>query len=170
MISVSVSFNFALQRIDQSVAAAQQPVTAQSLPAETAKQPESVAPGNGILTDTVAVAADVDGVQQVTVTLGNDGFTPGVLVIEKDKEFVIKFEQDGYDGFVYFPELQGGVDLAYESETPPLTVSADFTFEDEYGLNRVFVKMVDDIETADEEAAKADAEKYFPLITGGCCD
>lgn len=133
------------------------------------------APGfeNGkIPTDNIQIAKVVNGVQQATVKVDSNGYSPAVIVIERNKKFVINFNAadiNSCNGTVYFPDYGGGLDLSEEKSTPEMTADADFSFECNMGMLHGYVKVVDDLNKVDLESVKKDVENFVPAGGGGGC-
>ena len=136
----------------------------------------SLAPefANGnIPTDEIAMPKVEDGVQVVTITVGDQGYSPAVAVVQKGMKTKIRFVSEKLNpcnSTVVFPEYNGGLDLsAGQLETPVLTPDLDFTFECSMGMLHGYVKVVDDINNVDVEKIKEEISQYKPATTGGCC-
>lgn len=126
--------------------------------------------------DNIQAAQVSEGRQEVTVTVDNRGYTPAVVVLERDVEAKIKFNPEQLNSCNYvvvFPEYRGQLDITQENqkETPWLTPTGDFTFECGMGMLHGYVKVVDDIDQIDPEAIKREIEDYTPASGGGggCC-
>lgn len=128
-----------------------------------------------IPTDNIAVAEVKDGKQEVTVTVDGNGYTPAVIVLQKGVDARIKFdgkELNSCNSIVVFPEYQGQLDLSQQTETPWLTISADFTFQCSMNMLHGYVKVVDDVENVDLDEIRDEVENYTPAAgssQGGCC-
>lgn len=126
-----------------------------------------------IPTDNIQIAKDVNGIEEATVTVNNKGYSPAVIVIEKGKEFKLKFNPEEINSCNYvinFPDYGGGIDLNNDTETPVLTAESDFTFECAMSMLHGYVKVVDDINNVDIEAIKSEVENFVPASgSGGGC-
>lgn len=126
-----------------------------------------------IPTDNIQIAEVVNGVQQATVKVDSYGYSPAVIVIERNKKFVINFDADDINScnsIVYFPDYGGGIDLTNETATPELTAEDDFSFECYMGMLHGYVKVVDDLNNVDLEEVKKDVQNFVPSNSGsGCC-
>jgi copper ion binding protein len=130
--------------------------------------------GGKIPTDQITIAKTVDGVQEVTITVNDQGYTPAVAVVQKGIKTKIKFVAEkinSCDGYVYFPDFGGGLDLsAGELETPELTPEQDFTFECGMGMLHGYIKVVTDINNIDPDAIRREVSAWTPPAgSGGCC-
>lgn len=121
----------------------------------------------------VGVAKISGGKQSVTTAVGNGGYTPGILVVQKGVPLVISFDVkqlSSCNGTVVFPELGGGMDLSTQTSTPEFTPQSDFSFQCGMGMLSGYVKVVDDINKIDLSAIKEEAKNY--VSAGGgmpCC-
>ncbi len=130
-----------------------------------------------IPTDNIQIAQIKDGKQELTVTVGNQGYTPAVFVLQKGTDFKIKFNPEqlsSCNATVVFPEYQGQLDIsqADQQETPWLPAQQDFTFQCGMGMLHGYVKVVDDINNVDLDAIKQEIQNYTPAAgagAGGCC-
>jgi hypothetical protein len=125
-----------------------------------------------IPTDNILVAKDVNGVQEAVITVNNKGYSPAVIVLEKNKDFILKFNPEEINScnyIIYFPDFGGGIDLNENTETPVLKADKDFTFECGMSMLHGYVKVVDDINNIDLEAIKSEVENFKPASGGGCC-
>lgn len=91
---------------------------------------------------------------------------------------IIKFKAQGLTACnhqVIFPEYNGGLDLSKgQLETPPIPITADFTFQCGMGMLHGYVKTVDDLAKIDMKKIKAEIGAYRATASGGgggggCC-
>lgn len=125
-----------------------------------------------IPTDDIQIGTLVDGVQELTVKIDNGRYSPAVVVIERDKEFLIKFISEDLDKngqIVYFPDYRGGIDLTENSETPILITPIDTSFENEFGTMYGYIKVVENINDFDIDQVIKDVENFTPNLTNGSC-
>jgi sulfite exporter TauE/SafE/copper chaperone CopZ len=133
-----------------------------------------------IPTDTIGIAKISGNEQEVTIDVGSQGYSPAVVVLQKDIPARIKFTASGLNGCnstVVFPELNGQLNLSKQTETPllpPEAIQNDFTFECGMSMLHGYVKVVDDITKVDTDAIKKDVQNYKPAGglgggLGGCC-
>ncbi len=118
----------------------------------------------GLDTEKYAVAEVKEGLQELTVTIDETGFSPALLIVQKDIEVKIKFKAESIDeknNFVVFPEYNGALDLSGgQFETPELIPEEDFTFLSNPGLFPGYVKVVDDLSRIDIDEIKKEAAEY----------
>ncbi|MEI6131609.1 MAG: sulfite exporter TauE/SafE family protein [Bacillota bacterium] len=140
------------------------------------------APGkfaNGqVPTDNIKVANIVDGKQEITVTVNDNGYTPAAFVVQKGVQLKVKFVPEklsSCNATVVFPGLNGQIDLNTTKETPWLTPSSDITFQCGMNMLHGYIKVVDDLSKIDISAIKNEIKNYTPSQnsslggSGGCC-
>jgi sulfite exporter TauE/SafE/plastocyanin domain-containing protein/copper chaperone CopZ len=127
-------------------------------------------------TDVVGMPVIKDGVQEITITVDDRGFTPAAIVLQKGMKAVIKFRASRLNScneFVMFPEYNGGLDLSKgQLETPALEISRDFSFQCWMGMLHGYVKAVDDLSKVDASKVRAEVAAYRASSSsgsGGCC-
>lgn len=129
--------------------------------------------GGKIPTDNIAVAKTVGGVQEVTITVSDQGYSPAVAVVQKGVKTKIKFvgeKLNSCNSTVYFPDFNGSLDLSVgQLETPALTPEKDFTFECGMSMLHGYVRVVDDIKKVNMDEVKETIRKFVPSTTGGGC-
>lgn len=130
------------------------------------------ADGN-IPTDQIAIAKVVNGIQEVTITVNDEGYAPAAVVVQKGLETVIRFDTqklNGCNSTVVFPELNGSLDLSKgETATPVLEPEWDFVFECDMGMLHGYVKVVDDIKNIDLDSIKEEIDAFEPSTNAGSC-
>ena len=125
--------------------------------------------------DNIQIAQVKDGQQEATVTVGSQGYTPAVIVLQKDVKFKIKFKAEqlnACNSIVVFPEYQGQLDITSQPETPWLTATEDFTFQCGMNMLHGYVKVVDDISKVNIDDIKNEVQNYTPPAgssQGSCC-
>jgi plastocyanin domain-containing protein len=124
--------------------------------------------------DDISVAKIVNGKQELTVTVNEQGYAPAVLVVQKGVDMKIKFNPEklnSCNSTVLFPDFGGVLDLSNkETETPYFAPEQDFTFQCGMNMLHGYVKVVDDINNIDTDAIKNQVSKYIPdLNISGCC-
>ncbi len=127
--------------------------------------------------DTIGMPVVKDGIQEITVTVGNSGYSPAAFVLQKGMKAVIKFKGEAITSCnspVVFPEYNGALDLAKgQLETPAIPVTDDFTFQCWMGMLHGYVKAVDDLDKVDIEKVRAEIQAYRAAGSGGgsggCC-
>lgn len=129
--------------------------------------------GGRIPTDSIQVAKMVNGIQEVTITVNDEGYSPAVVILQRGIKAKIKFNPEKLNSCNYvvaFPEYQGQLDLGQgQTETPALDVNRDFIFQCWMGMLNGYVKVVDDINNIDMNAVKREVEAYRPAGGGGGC-
>lgn len=139
--------------------------------ATAANQPAPASSGSSA-SSAVGVAKISGGRQSVTTAIGSNGYTPGILVVQKGVPLVINFsvqQLNSCNSIVVFPELGGQMDLSSQTSTPEFTPQSDFSFRCGMGMLGGYVKVVDDINKIDVNAIQNEAKDY--VLTGGmpCC-
>ncbi|MCL6591695.1 MAG: sulfite exporter TauE/SafE family protein [Firmicutes bacterium] len=129
--------------------------------------------GGRIPAGRIAIARFVNGVQEATVTVNDEGYSPAVVILQKGTNAIIRFNAEKLNSCNYivtFPEYRGQLDLSQgQLATPELPVIQDFTFQCWMGMLHGYVKVVDDINTIDLNAVRKEVEAYRPTGGGGCC-
>jgi plastocyanin domain-containing protein len=135
----------------------------------------SVGAQTPITENSVQVARIENGQQVMTVKVNGQGYSPAVLVVQKEIKTKIKFEPESLNycnGTIVFPELGGSLDLSKkELETPFITPEGDFTFTCTMNMLHGYVKVVDDINKVGIPAIVKEVNAYKPQSSGsgGCC-
>ncbi len=126
--------------------------------------------------DQVQVAPVVAGIQEVTITVNDEGFAPAVVVLQKGMKAKFKFipeKLNSCNNVVTFPAYGGQLDLrAGQLETPALEISQDFTFQCWMGMINAYVKTVADRNQVDIPAIQREVSQYQANAGGGgasCC-
>lgn len=130
--------------------------------------------GGQIPTDSIQIAKVVNGIQEVTIKVNDEGYSPAVAVVQKGMKAKIKFISEKINScnyLVVFPEYRGQLDLSQgQTETPAIDVVRDFTFQCGMGMLHGYVKAVDNLNKVDLKAVKQEVEAYRPPAgSGGCC-
>ena len=128
--------------------------------------------GGRVPVDTVGIPIVKDGIQEITITVDDRGYTPAAFVLQKGMKAIIKFKADRLSSCnnpVSFPEYNGSIDLASgKTETPTIQVTQDFTFQCWMGMIHGYVKTVDDLKNFDMQKVKQEIGKYR-ATSSGCC-
>lgn len=126
--------------------------------------------------DNIGVARIKNGVQEVTVNVDDNGYSPAVLVLQKNIPAKIRFNPvklNSCNYQVYFPEFRGGLDLSKgQLETPAVNIDKDFGFQCGMGMLHGFVKVVDNLKKIDLNKIRNDVALYRPaggIGNGGSC-
>jgi sulfite exporter TauE/SafE len=129
--------------------------------------------GGRIPTDKIAIAKLVNGIQEATVTVNDEGYSPAVVILQRGTNAIIRFNPEKLNSCNYiaqFPEYRGQLDLSQgQLATPELPVSQDFTFQCGMGMLHGYVKVVDDINHIDLNAIRQEVEAFRPASGGGGC-
>ncbi|MBP1754436.1 MAG: Heavy metal transporter [Firmicutes bacterium] len=117
-----------------------------------------------IPTKELAIAKVKDGVQTVQITLGDDGFTPAVVVVQKglDTQWVINGKQEKKKNSILFPYYSAQLDVQPEENKINFYPDQDFDFFTEDSAYYGYVKVVEDINNIDVEAIKQEVSQYKP--------
>lgn len=124
--------------------------------------------------DEIAVAVVSGDTQTVTVKVNDAGYSPALLVVQKDLKTVIKFDAEKLNScnkIVSFPDYGASLDLSTPTgtATPALTLTKDITFSCGMGMLHGYVKVVDDINNFDADAIRKEVANYKFSAGGGCC-
>ena len=123
--------------------------------------------GVRIPADKIAIAKIANRMQTVTVRLGNKGFEPAVIVMQKQVPMLWTINIDSLESgnsSIIFPVYYAIIETEQDENTLRFIPDEDFEF---YTVdNRFFgyVKVVDDINRINIEAVKAEAAKFETLI------
>ncbi|MDR0451756.1 MAG: sulfite exporter TauE/SafE family protein, partial [Treponema sp.] len=115
------------------------------------------------------VVAEIDGagVQRVTISLSDDGFSPSVIVMEKGlrTEWTIKNDSlDEGNSALLFPLYYARIEMDPGDNIIEVIPSGDFEFSTVDNIFYGYVKTVDDIGGVDIEAVKKEAAEFETLI------
>lgn len=129
--------------------------------------------GGRVPTDSIQIAQVVNGIQQVVIKVNDEGYSPAVAVVQKGSKARIKFIPEKLNSCNYaivFPEYRGQLDLGQgQTETPPLEITQDFTFQCGMGMLHGYIKVVDDINKVDLDSIRREIDAYRPAGGGGGC-
>jgi len=123
--------------------------------------------GVRIPSDTVAIAQIANRMQTVTVRLGNKGFEPAVIVMQKQVPTLWTINIDSLESgnsSIIFPVYYTIVNTEQDENILRFIPNEDFEF---YTVDNNFfgyVKVVNDINRVDVEAVKAEAAKFETLV------
>ena len=129
--------------------------------------------GYTIPTETLAIASPTtdeygDEVQEVSIKLTDEGFSPAVIVVQRDLPVYWNIENN-------LTDAENGTDLLAPYYSTQLTLGAgenllslypSESFDVSTGDNRFYcyVKVVDDLSAVDEAAIREEVNGYEPLI------
>ncbi|MCX7922270.1 MAG: sulfite exporter TauE/SafE family protein [Clostridia bacterium] len=129
--------------------------------------------GGNIPTDDMQIAQVKDGIQEITIKVNDEGYSPAVVVVQKGVKAKIKFDTEklnSCNNVVVFPEYRGQLNLdGGKKETPYITPEQDFTFQCWMGMLNGYVKVVDDINNINIDDIKKEVDDYEPASSGGGC-
>ncbi|WP_326974596.1 urease accessory protein UreH domain-containing protein [Caproicibacter sp. BJN0012] len=143
----------------------------EAAPPASGEQPETGTGGSNSA-DAVGVAKISGNEQEVAVSVGGNGYSPPILVLQKGIPAKIKFNPTrltSCNEYVVFPELNSQLDLSSRTETPVFTPQSDFSFQCGMGMLGGYVKVVDDISQIDINAIQNEAENYVSAGGMSCC-
>jgi plastocyanin domain-containing protein len=115
------------------------------------------------------------GTQSVEVRVDDNGYAPGVVVLQRGVKARIRFvagELGACNSRVVFPAYNGTLDLSRgQLATPLLDVGGDFTFQCGAGTLHGYVKVVDDLSRLDVAAVRKQVASFSASSTGisPCC-
>lgn len=130
--------------------------------------------GGRVPVDKIGLPVMKDGIQEIVIDVGDQGYSPAAIVLQKGVKAVIKFRVLGLtscNSQVLFPAYNGVLDLSKgQLETPPIGITSDFSFQCGMGMLNGYVKTVDNIARVDLRKIKAEIGAYRATAsTGGCC-
>lgn len=129
--------------------------------------------GGRVPTDDLQIARIVNGVQEVSITVNDQGYAPAAVVLQRGVKARLKFIPEKLNSCNYaviFPEYQAQLDLSNgQTETPLIDVTQDFTFQCWMGMLHGYVKVIDDLNNINLPEIKKEIEAYRPAGGGGCC-
>ncbi|MCL1958850.1 MAG: sulfite exporter TauE/SafE family protein [Spirochaetes bacterium] len=122
--------------------------------------------GVQIPTDTIAIAKIADNVQTAAIRLGDKGFEPAVVVMQKQLPtlWTITVDSVGPGGrSIIFPVYYAIIETEQGENQLQLIPIEDFEFYTEDNLFFGYVKIVDDITRVDVDAVKEETAKFKTL-------
>jgi sulfite exporter TauE/SafE len=132
--------------------------------------------GGKIPTDNIQLAKIVDGTQEVTITVNNQGYSPAVVVLQKGIKAKIIFKPEALNScnsYITFPELSKQLNLSSgQTEISVLSPLSDITFQCGMGMLHGYVKVVDDLNKVNLDDIKNAVNNRKPTSGssgGGCC-
>jgi sulfite exporter TauE/SafE/copper chaperone CopZ len=130
---------------------------------DTAPKPAGVK----IPTDAIAIAQAANNVQTVTIRLGDEGFEPAIVVMQRRLStlwtITVNSADEGNGGIV-FPAYYVIIETEQGENQIRLVPREDFEFCTADSVFYGYVKVVDDISRVDVEAVKTEAAKFVTLI------
>jgi sulfite exporter TauE/SafE/plastocyanin domain-containing protein len=126
--------------------------------------------GGKVPTDKIGIPVIKDGIQEITIAVDSQGYSPAAIVLQKGMKAVIKFKVDeltSCNNPVSFPEYNGSLDLTRgQTETPPIQITQDFTFQCWMRMIHGYVKTVDDLTKFDMQKVKQEIGAYRATSSG----
>jgi sulfite exporter TauE/SafE/copper chaperone CopZ len=123
--------------------------------------------GIEIPTDTIAVAQITGNVQTVTIYLGDEGFEPAIVVMQRRLAALWTITIDSIDpgnNSIIFPAYYAIIETEQGENPIQLVPREDFEFYTADSVFYGYVKVVDDITRVDIDAVKAEAADFETLI------
>ncbi|MDR2716782.1 MAG: sulfite exporter TauE/SafE family protein [Treponema sp.] len=130
---------------------------------DTAPKPAGIE----IPTDTIAVAQITGNVQTVTIHLGDEGFEPAIVVMQRRLAALWTITIDSIDpgnDSIIFPAYYAIIETEQGENPIQLVPREDFEFYTADSVFYGYVKVVDDITRVDIDAVKAEAADFETLI------
>lgn len=120
-----------------------------------------------IPTEEIGLGEKKDNIQQVTVELTDDGFKPGVIVLQKDMETewtILNSSSKESNAMLLIPYYSAQIPLD-TSENPLLVYPTDdFAFSNGDSSFFGYVKVVEDISNIDIDAIQKEVRGFQPMI------
>jgi sulfite exporter TauE/SafE/copper chaperone CopZ len=123
--------------------------------------------GAEIPTDKIAIAEIADNAQKVTIRLGDEGFDPAIVVLQRRQPALWTITIDSLDpgnSSIIFPDYYAILETEQGDNQLRLVPSDDFEFYTADSVFYGYVKVVDDISRVDVDAVKAEAANFETLI------
>jgi len=130
---------------------------------DTAPKPAGVK----IPADTIAVAQIADNIQTVAIHLGDKGFDPAVVVMQRQLPALWTISVDSVDSggsVIIFPVYYAMIETEQGENQLRLVPTEDFEFYTVDNLFFGYVKIVDDITGVDVDAVKKEAANFKTLV------
>jgi plastocyanin domain-containing protein len=122
--------------------------------------------------DDIAIATIEGGIQTVRMDVNELGFSPALIVMQKDIETkwaIVGENLDGCNNSLIFPVYNFQLDLEPGENMMEFTPTQDFSFSCWMGMINGYVKVVDDINSIDLEQIKSEVSTFVSPNSGGCC-
>jgi sulfite exporter TauE/SafE/copper chaperone CopZ/plastocyanin domain-containing protein len=123
--------------------------------------------GTQIPTDSIAIAEIADNAQTVTIRLGDEGFDPAIVVMQRRLPALWTITVDSLDpgnSSIIFPSYYAILETEQGNNSLQLVPGDDFEFYTADSVFYGYVKVVDDISRVDVDAVKAEAANFETLI------
>ena len=117
-----------------------------------------------IPTEELAIASIVDGLQTAEITLTEEGFTPAVVVVQQGVEtrWIINGKKTEIDNSILFPYYYSELQVQEGENKISFYPDQDFDFYTKDSSYYGYVKVVEDINSIDEEAIRQEVSEYQP--------
>jgi len=123
--------------------------------------------GVQIPTGTIAVAQIADNAQAATIRLGDKGFEPAIVVMQRRLPalwtIAVESTNSGNNGII-FPAYFTGINITQGDNQLRLVPDEDFEFYTADGAFYGYMKVVDNIARVDIEAVKAEVNSFETLV------
>ncbi len=120
-----------------------------------------------IPTENIAVAKIEDGVQRAEITVDQNGFSPAVVVLQSgvETEWTINaISPGGGASVLLFPQYYAQIDMKEGANEISLVPEGDFDFSTADASFFGYVKVVDDLHTADLDKIRQEISEYTPVF------
>jgi sulfite exporter TauE/SafE/copper chaperone CopZ/plastocyanin domain-containing protein len=117
--------------------------------------------------DEIAIAEMIDGGQIVSIDMTEDGFTPAVVVVQKNIDTLLiinGIDVNDNNKTLLFPKYRAQVNIEPGENPLQLIPDGDFEFTTASSSFYGYVKVVDDIDNIDIEAIKEEVRAFVPEI------
>jgi plastocyanin domain-containing protein len=125
-------------------------------------------PANAIIEiGNIAVATNSGGIQQITIELTDEGFSPAVIIVQSGvvAEWTINNTSSrGENSTMLVPAYRAKISLYSGGNPLSLFPTESFDFSTGDNVFYGYVKVVDDLNALDEQAIKDEAKAFQPLI------
>jgi sulfite exporter TauE/SafE/copper chaperone CopZ len=123
--------------------------------------------GVDIPTDEIVLAQVADNIQTVEIQLGDDGFEPAIVVLQREIPAVWYINIEAYDpgnSRIIIPAYFARINTRQGENSLQLFPMADFDFSTGDYVFYGYVKVVDDINQVDMDAVKAEVSMHETLM------
>jgi hypothetical protein len=123
--------------------------------------------GVQIPTDKIVLAQVIENFQAIEIRLTDDGFEPSIIVMQRQLPTLWNISIESLDpgnSRLVFPAYYRMLDTEQGDNPIQLIPTDDFDFSTGYNIYYGYVKVVDDINSVDIEAVKAEVANFETLI------
>jgi len=121
----------------------------------------------------VASGGIADGVEEIQVKVSASGYEPNALVFQRGAKVRITFVPEALTSCnnpIIFPQYKATLDLSKgQTSTPVLMAQDDFTFQCWMGMERAYVRVVEDLAAVDPKALEAELSADLAQGAGASC-